>query len=150
MYEPTFIPGNSFVDDRGTITSVNDFKFEGIKRFYTVENHTKGFIRAFHGHLTGETFVYTIAGTIQLIVSKIINDNGKYLLSNDYKKVTLSHIIPGIYYIPAMYANGTITLSNNAKMIFFSTTPLENYKQDDIRFNWDYLGKDIWNLNNYR
>ena len=149
-YKPTFITGKSFVDDRGTITAVNDFKFENVKRFYTVQNFSPGFIRAFHGHKTGETFVHVITGAIQLITTKMIKDNNKFILDSNYVKVSLADIVPGVYYIPAMYANGFVTLSNDTKIMFFSTTDISNYAEDDVRFPWDYLGVDIWNLKNYR
>lgn len=149
-YKPTFIAGKNFVDDRGAITSVNDFKFENVKRFYTVQNFSSGFIRAFHGHKIGETFVHVITGAIQLIVTEMINDNNKLILNPNYTKAYLSHIIPGVYYIPTMYANGFMTLCDDTKIMFFSTTDITNYAEDDIRFDWNYLGEDIWKLNNYR
>ena len=44
------INGGIAVDDRGQLSFVNDFDFKDVKRFYMVENHEKGFIRAWHGH----------------------------------------------------------------------------------------------------
>ena len=38
--------GGQAVDDRGTVSFVNDFDFNNVKRFYQVENHRRGFIRA--------------------------------------------------------------------------------------------------------
>ena len=35
--------GGIFVDDRGPLRFVNEFNFEGVKRFYQVENHERGF-----------------------------------------------------------------------------------------------------------
>jgi len=40
--------GAVFSDDRGFLRFVNDFDFSDVKRFYQVENHKKGFIRAWH------------------------------------------------------------------------------------------------------
>ena len=45
----TYIGGIA-VDDRGQLRFVNDFNFANVKRFYQVENHRQGFIRAWHGH----------------------------------------------------------------------------------------------------
>ena len=42
--------GGVAVDDRGEVGFVNDFTFSGVKRFYTVANHSDGFVRAWHGH----------------------------------------------------------------------------------------------------
>ena len=45
------ITGNISTDDRGSLKFINDFNFDGIKRFYQVQNHCKNFIRAWHGHI---------------------------------------------------------------------------------------------------
>jgi len=55
--------GGLAVDDRGSVSFVNDFTFEGVKRFYQVENHRKGFIRAWHGHQKEGKFVYVTNGS---------------------------------------------------------------------------------------
>ena len=57
------IDGNSFVDDRGTLRFVNDFDFSKVKRFYQVENHSRGFIRAWHGHKKQAKHVYLVKGS---------------------------------------------------------------------------------------
>lgn len=50
--EPRIIKGGIAIDNRGTLSFVNDFNFETakIKRFYHVTNHDKSIIRAWHGH----------------------------------------------------------------------------------------------------
>ena len=58
------LKGDSFIDDRGKIKFVNLFNFSGIKRFYQVENHNSGFIRAWHGHKFEEKFVYVAKGSV--------------------------------------------------------------------------------------
>ena len=45
-----FVAGGLAVDDRGSLKFINDFALAGYKRFYVVENHKQGFIRAWHGH----------------------------------------------------------------------------------------------------
>jgi len=57
------INGGISVDDRGSVRFVNDFNFENVKRFYQVENHRKGFIRAWHGHKKEGKYVYVSSGT---------------------------------------------------------------------------------------
>jgi len=55
--------GGIFVDDRGPIRFVNDFDFKNVKRFYQVENHERGFIRAWHGHKKEGKYVYVARGS---------------------------------------------------------------------------------------
>jgi dTDP-4-dehydrorhamnose 3,5-epimerase len=47
---PRVIEGGLSVDDRGAVGFVNDFAFEGVRRFYTVSNHAAGLVRAWHAH----------------------------------------------------------------------------------------------------
>jgi hypothetical protein len=47
---PTIITGGSHTDNRGTISFVNDFKFEGVERFYTIHHPNTKIIRAWQGH----------------------------------------------------------------------------------------------------
>ena len=39
MKEVNLINGGVAVDDRGSVRFVNDFDFEGVKRFYQVQNY---------------------------------------------------------------------------------------------------------------
>ena len=55
--------GDISVDDRGRVSYINDFDFKDVKRFYMVENHEKGFIRAWHGHKNEGKYVYVVSGT---------------------------------------------------------------------------------------
>ena len=48
--ETKIYQGGISVDDRGSVRFVNEFQFQNVKRFYQVENHKSGFIRAWHGH----------------------------------------------------------------------------------------------------
>ena len=58
---PILIKGGLAVDDRGQLTFANVFSFAGIQRFYMVENFSTEVIRAFHGHLRENKFVFVAA-----------------------------------------------------------------------------------------
>jgi len=140
--QPFLIPGKSSQDARGEIKFFNDFTFEGVKRFYEVA-HTGKEPRAFHGHMKEAKYVLVESGGILFCLVKLtdtINPSTK-------EKVLQYHLStedPKILYVPPGYANGFKTLKPNTKVIFFSTTTLEESKNDDFRFPWDYWGKDIW------
>lgn len=124
------INGGLAVDERGTVRFVNDFNFEGVKRFYQVENHRQGFIRAWHGHEKGAKYVYVTSGSILLRVAKISDPNIA-------QKFTLSAKKPTVLYIPPGYYNGFKTLEEHTNIIFYSTTTIDEDKTDDIRLSWD-------------
>lgn len=148
MVEPKVIKGGISVDDRGWLSFVNDFDFSKIKRFYQVENHNKNTIRAFHGHLKEEKYVYVASGDAMIILVPLnrVNNPSKQV---NIEKFILSAKVPSILHIPAGYANGFMSLSHNAKLIYFSTKSLnDSEKNDDYRYSYDYWGKDIWEIQN--
>lgn len=59
---PRLIVGALAVDDRGEVGFVNEFHFEGVRRFYTVANHRQGFVRAWHAHRREAKYVFAVQG----------------------------------------------------------------------------------------
>lgn len=147
MKEPIIIEGGLVVDDRGQVSFVNNFDFKGIKRFYLVENFSTKTIRAFHGHLKEDKYVLVTSGSA--IVNVIEMDNiEKPNKNNKIYRFILSSKKPLILFIPAGYTNGFRPLEEKTKIIFFSTSTLEESKEDDYRFPFDYWGKEIWKIEN--
>ena len=130
---PRTIPGGVAVDDRGSVRFVNDFDFKNVKRFYQVQNHRRGFIRAWHGHQHEAKFVYVASGSALVgavnMETQVID---KFILSSQSPKVL---------FIPAGHANGFKTLEENTIILFFSTSDLNSSLNDDIRFPYDK-----WNI----
>ena len=143
--EPVVIPGGLAVDDRGQITFANGFSFEGIRRFYMVENFSSETVRAFHGHLKEAKFAFVVVGSA--ILAAVPFDDRIHPSSNvkPYRFV-LSDRQPRILYIPPGYANGFRPLELRTRIIFFSTSTLEDSAKDDFRFPHDYWGPDIWKV----
>ena len=117
--------GGIAVDDRGSVRFVNDFNFDGVKRFYQVENHRRGFIRAWHGHKKEGKYVYVTSGSVLL---GVVN-----METEEVSKFVLTDKSPKILWIPPGYYNGFKSLEENTKIIFFSTSTLEESLGDDIR-----------------
>jgi len=134
------LEGNVITDDRGCVRFVNDFDFKNVKRFYQVENHRAGFIRAWHGHNNESKYVYVAKGSA-LVAAIPLQDmvNG---ITTTIHKYVLSANKPSILFIPAGMANGFKTLEENTIVQFFSTSSLEESQQDDIRFAYDFV--NIW------
>jgi dTDP-4-dehydrorhamnose 3,5-epimerase len=129
------INGGVSVDDRGSVRFVNDFNFEGVKRFYQVENHSRGFIRAWHGHKKEGKYVYVVNGSALV---GVVN-----METEEVSKFVLSSQTPKVLWIPPGYFNGFKSLEENTKIIFFSTSTLEESLGDDIREDHDKW--NIWN-----
>jgi len=118
--------GGLFVDDRGTLRFVNDFNFEGVKRFYQVENHERGFIRAWHGHKKEGKYVYVAKGSAWIGVINMDNPSR-------VEKFVLSAKSPKVLFIPSGNYNGFQTLEEDTILFFFSTSSIEESKGDDYR-----------------
>jgi len=135
--KPELIKGGISIDDRGTVSFVNDFNFSGVKRFYIVENHERGFIRAWHAHKKEEKYVIVVKGSA-LLGAVEIDDWINPSKENKVYRFVLSEKAPAVLYIPAGYANGFMSLTDDAKLIFFSTSELNESLNDDYRFDARY------------
>lgn len=141
MDTPKLMRGDISIDDRGELIYCNSFKFDAIKRFYIVKNHNQNFIRAWHGHKNEAKYCMPING-VWLIGAVQIDDwdiPSKDLTIHQY---ILSATHPEILYIPPGYANGLMNLTPDAKIMFYSSSTIEDAKNDDYRFDYSYW--DIW------
>lgn len=147
MEDIRVLDGGLAVDDRGTVSFVNDFDFRAVKRFYKIENFSRDVIRAFHGHLKEGKFVYVATGTIILAAVPIDNVTAPSTAAR-VSRFVLSGRKPSIVFIPPGYANGFRTLEDNSQILFFSTSTLQDSKGDDYRFPADYWGTSVWEVEN--
>lgn len=140
---PQLLKGGLAVDDRGTVGFVNDFNFDGVKRFYTVENHKQGFVRAWHAHRNESKYVMVVKGSA--VIGAVQIDNWEMPSSNlKVHRFVLSEKNPSVLFIPVGYANGFMSLTEDTKIIFFSTSELKDSLNDDVRYDAHYW--DPWKV----
>lgn len=137
------IRGDIAYDDRGSVSFVNDFGFAGVKRFYIVTNHRQGFIRAWHAHKNESKYVIALGGAA-LVGAVRIDDFESPSRNLEVERHVLSAAKPSVLYIPAGYANGFMSLTPDAKLMFLSTSTVEESRSDDYRFDARYW--DIWSI----
>ena len=132
---PSIISGALSIDDRGTLTFFNGFnvEHEPVKRMYLTENHQPNFVRAWHAHKHEAKFVMAVSGSALVCAVKIINWK-RPRKDTPVHRFTLSASSPLILCIPAGYANGWMSLTGDAKLLWFSSAALEESKTDDVRF----------------
>jgi dTDP-4-dehydrorhamnose 3,5-epimerase-like enzyme len=143
MSELKLYAGDLAVDDRGEVGFVNDFDFAGVKRFYTVKNHRAGFVRAWHAHRREGKYVTVVEGAA-VIGAVQIDDWQSPSPQAPVSRYVLSAVKPRVVYIPPGYANGFMSLTENARIMFFSTSTLAESQGDDVRFPARYW--DIWTV----
>lgn len=144
MKPPKLLDGGIAIDDRGKLSFVNDFDFERVKRFYMVENHKQGFIRAWHGHRKEAKYIYVVSGSALIGIVPIIDDSNDITYLKAAERYVLSADKPQILYVPPGYANGAMTLTDDAKIMYFSSTAMGEFEDDDIRFSHDQW--NIWDI----
>jgi dTDP-4-dehydrorhamnose 3,5-epimerase len=130
---PQLIEGGLAVDDRGEVAFVNGFSFAGLRRFYAVSNHAAGFIRAWHGHRYESKQVMVLRGSA-LVAAVRIDDWQNPSPHAEVQRYVLSGRKPAVLSIPPGYANGFMSLSSGAQLIFFSSATLAESREDDVRF----------------
>lgn len=137
MATPQLFEGGLGVDDRGEVGFVNDFKFNNVKRFYWVTNYKSGFIRAWHAHKREAKYITVVQGAA-LVGAVEIDDWDNPSKDSKVWRYVLSDQKPSVVFIPAGYANGFMSLTQGAKVIFFSTSTFEDSQGDDIRYDAYY------------
>jgi dTDP-4-dehydrorhamnose 3,5-epimerase-like enzyme len=141
--EPHLLAGGLAVDDRGEVGFVNNFDFSGVKRFYTVRNHRQGFVRAWHAHRREAKYV-TVTSGAALVAAVRIDDWDRPSRTLPVTRHVISAAQPKVLFIPAGYANGFMSLTHDARLMFFSTSTLDESKGDDIRY--DACHWDVWTI----
>src|SRR5450759_5704398 len=121
---PNLIEGGLSVDDRGQVSFVNNFNFEGVKRYYMVSNHKPGFVRAWHAHRHEAKYVLVARGAA-VVAAVRIDDWEKPSKTEQVIRYVLSSQKPSVLFIPPGYANGFMSLTEDALLIFFSTSTIE-------------------------
>ena len=136
--------GTKAVDDRGILTFVNDFDFNGVKRHYTVTNFQNHFVRAWHAHKLESKYVQVIRGAAIVAAFPVTDWEGRGNPA-EISRYILSEEKPSVLFIPKGYANGFMNLLPNTQLMYFSTTSVEESKNDDYRFSAD-LFRYIWEI----
>lgn len=125
-----------FGDDRGYFCSIS-FEQDS-KRAYFIQNHSKGTVRAFHGHKKENKTFYVLRGAFKLIIIDMASGN--------WKSFTLTEKGNNMLKIPSMVYNGFVSLTTDSEMLVVSNSTMDESRNDDIRIPYDFLGKEVWKV----
>ena len=138
IQQPYLIKNGDFSDHRGTLTFVNDFSLNNVKRFYSICQSPENGPRAWQGHKTESKFFYCISGSFA--VKLVLIDNWDRPSENlNLLSLELSARNSEVLVIPGGYANGLKALEQNSRLLIFSEFSIEDAKGDEQRFetqNW--------------
>jgi dTDP-4-dehydrorhamnose 3,5-epimerase len=112
-----------------------------VRRFYTVRNHRAGFVRAWHAHRREAKYVTVVRGAA-VVACVAVDDWERPSRDAAVSRYVLSDRKPSVLYVPAGYANGAMTLTEDAVLMYFSTSTLAESADDDVRY--DARHWDVW------
>lgn len=138
MEEIKVIQGEIYKDERGQISSLNEFHFEEIRRTYIIHHPDSSVVRGWHAHQQERKWFYCIKGTFSVALVKIDNwDN-----PSCYLKAQIFHLNENdskMVCVPAGYANCLKAQEDGSIMQVFSDKILEEALGDSWRYE-----KNMW------
>lgn len=116
--QPIIIQGGSHTDHRGTIVYVNDFQFEGVKRYYTIHHPDTHIVRAWQGHTQEAKYYYPVKGSWVVAWVKMEFDKPEEEWQVEYRIMKAED--NQLLYIPPGFANGFKALEPDSIVTGFS------------------------------
>lgn len=135
LNEVEVINGEIFSDHRGQISSLNDFRFDGVERCYFIHHPDTSVVRAWHAHQFEKKWFYCIKGSFTLALVEVDNwDNP----SPDLKPqiFELSDGKSQIICVPEGYANGIKAKEVGSILLVYSSKILGEALEDSWRYNY--------------
>lgn len=135
--KPEVLNLETYVDDRGVLSFSNKLDLSSVKRFYTVQNFQKNFIRAWHAHKKETKIFILLQGAFLISCVKIDNWKKPSKKSKVYKFFT-SDENKKIIFVPSSYANGFMSLRDDSALLVLSNKSISDSTEDDFRFDSHY------------
>ena len=134
----TVVEGEIFNDERGRISSLNNFHFEGVRRSYFITHPDVSVVRGWHGHQFERKWFYCVKGAFTLALVKV--DNWE-MPSQDLPAeiYSLSEHESRLVCVPGGYANCLKASEKGSVMIVLSDKILSEALEDSWRYD-----KNMW------
>jgi len=134
MSEIQLIQGEIFNDYRGQISSLNDFRFDGVQRCYFIHHPDKKIIRGWHGHQFEKKWFYCVKGSFTLTFVKIDDweNPSKDLVPEIFN---LTETNSQIICLPEGYANCVKAQEDDSVLLVLSGKILSEALSDSWRYD---------------
>jgi dTDP-4-dehydrorhamnose 3,5-epimerase-like enzyme len=132
--EIELIQGGMHIDERGTVTFINDFDFKGVSRFYTIRAHRTGELRGWVGHQVEQKWFTALCGSILVAVVEI-DDWHAPSAHPQVRRFTLTAERPAVLRVSPGHACAAMMLTDDALLGIFSSGRIETASKDDWRFD---------------
>ena len=132
---PYIINGGNHIDDRGTVSFINEFSLEKIKRFYIIENSQIDTVRAWQGHKNQPRYFHVVSGSFWVACVRVDDwaEPSKSLIAEVFRLESDKQT--SVLYIPPGYANGIKAIDENSKLISFCEDLLDENSDDNYRYD---------------
>lgn len=138
MSEIKIIDGEIFRDYRGQISSLNEFRFDGVQRFYLIHHPDPSVIRGWHGHQQEKKWFYCVKGDFTVACVKIDDwEHPSPDLKPEIFRLTESE--SRIVCVPEGYANCLKTETAGSVLLVLSGKILSEAVHDSWRYD-----KSMW------
>lgn len=134
MDEIQVIQGEVFTDNRGKISSLNNFHFDGVRRAYLIHHPDASIVRGWHAHKFERKWFYCVKGRFSVALVKVDNWESP---SKDLKAEIfhLSEDESKIVCVPTGYANCLKAKTEDAVMLVLSDKILPDAYSDSWRYD---------------
>jgi len=130
---PYLIQGGCHVDDRGAVSFVNGFDFQGVDRFYWIQAGQVNVLRGWVGHQREHKWFCVIHG--EALVAVVRPDDWQAPRQDlPVERFLLSARSPAVLHVPPGHAAGSVNLTPDAILMIFSSGKIADAKIDDFRF----------------
>lgn len=138
MEAPEIINGGSNTDARGTVSFVNNFRMDKVKRFYIIKHPDTKIVRAWRAHKAEQCWFYIFKGSFKIKAIKIDNweTPSKSLQQISF---TLEQKKNQVLHIPKGYATSLQSLEKDSELIVFADSSFADAKNDDFLYPADYF-----------
>lgn len=134
MSEVKIIEGELYSDERGVIASLNNFKFDSIRRCYFVRHSRTDILRGWNGHRYESKWFYPLKGTFAVAVVRI-DDMENPKPAEEPSVYILSDKKSEILAVPAGHATCLKALEKDSIIMVGSDKLLEESKSDSYKFD---------------
>lgn len=135
--EIEILDGENFFDYRGGIASMNNLSFEGIERFYVIENADTEVLRGYHGHRWERKWFYCLSGSFTMSLVKI-DDWEHPSKAIKPQMIHVSDKKSQMVMVPSGFANCLRADEPHSKLLVFSGRRYPECLDDSYRFDPNY------------
>lgn len=134
MSDVKIIEGEIFRDHRGVISSLNNFRMDGVKRIYFIHHPDKSVVRGWHAHQHERKWFYCVSGAFTVALVKI-DDWENPSPSLEAEIFELTEADSRLLCVPAGYANCIKARDAGSVLMVLSDVPLPEAYGDSWRYD---------------